>query len=217
MRGEIARRLARWRSTTGSGNESAVGIDHRAIDAAVQADTTGWIALLDDGRLVASVADGDRRADPGEAPDMIVRALELLDGAACHSDVAERDRAHQELDEWITRDWTRCSSGLVVAESPMRRRMRRVLDDALHTASRHQRATIFDRAARVRDALARPLPLGMERALDALADARSTHADWLDEAADLVGRAPGRARAPNSGAPRCRVLIVCCFVDPEVR
>ena len=192
-------------------------LDQRAIDAAVHADTTGWIALLDDGRLVASVADGDRRADPGEAPDMIVRALELLDGAACHADDAERDAAHRELNEWITRDWTRCSSGLVAAESPMRRRLRRALDDVLRTAPRHRRATTFDRAARVRDALARPLPLGMERALDALADARATNADWLDEAADLVGRAPGCARAPESGAPRCRVLIVFCLGGPGVR
>ena len=74
-----------------SGDEPNVGLDQRAFDAAVRADTTGWIALLDDGRLVASVADGDRRADPGEAPDMIVRALELLDGAACRADDAERD------------------------------------------------------------------------------------------------------------------------------
>jgi len=207
MRGEIARRLARWRATAGA-VDRPTDVDQRDIDAAVRTDTRGWIALLDDGRLVASVADGDRRTSLGEAPELIVRALELLDGAACHSDDVERDAAHRELNEWITHDWSRRSCGLVAADSPMRRRMHRALENALRFAPRHRRASIFDRAARVRRALARPLPLGMERALDALADRRSTSADWIAAAADLVVRAPGCAGTPESGVPRCRVLIV---------
>jgi superfamily II DNA or RNA helicase len=215
LRGEIARRLARWRTTGGRGDAPTNGIDGHAVDAAVRADARGWLALLDDGRLVASVAEGDRRADPGETPQEIVRALALLEGPACHADDAERDRAHRELNEWITRDWTRSSSGLVAAESPMRRRMRRALDDALHTAARHRRAAVFQCATRVRHALARPLPLGMERALDALADARSVRADWLEAAADLAVRAPACTCDPMRGSPRCHVLIV--FRGPGVR
>jgi hypothetical protein len=43
------------------------GADEMAMEAAVRADTQGWIALLDDGRLVASVTDRMSRR-PGEAP-----------------------------------------------------------------------------------------------------------------------------------------------------
>jgi superfamily II DNA or RNA helicase len=208
LRGEVARRLARWRRTDGPGDAPPDGVDGRVINAAVRADAHGWIALLDDSRLVASVTDGDRHAQPGEAPDLIVRALELLEGAACHPDDAERDRAHRELAEWIMRDWTRCSSGLAAAESPMRRRMRRALDEALQALPRHRRGAMFDRAARVRDALARPLPLGLERALDALVETHATNGDWLETAAALVARAPACIRDPAMGAPRCRVLIL---------
>ena len=215
LRGEIAHRLARWRPTTSSAAAPTDDVDERAIHAAVHAGTTGWLALLDDGRLVASMAFGDRPAEPGEAPDMILRALKLLDGAALHCDDERCDTAHRELHEWIAREWTRSSSGLTAVDSPMRRRMRRALDDVLHDAPRHRRATIFDRATRVRDALARPLPLGMERALDALAESRSTNADWLDTAADLVVHARWCAGDPGTGAPRCRVLIV--FGGPGVR
>jgi hypothetical protein len=174
----------------------------------VQADATGWLALLGDGRLVASVTEGDRCADAGESPDGILRALNLLDGAEDALDHASYEIAYRQLNEWIARDWTRRSSGLAVAESPMRRRMRRALDDALRTAPRHRRARAFDRATTIRRALARPLPLGLERALDALVDTCPAGTDWLDAAARLAVRAPGSVSDPSTGAPRCRVLIV---------
>jgi hypothetical protein len=132
---------------------------------------------------------------------LIDRAEDVLDHAAY-------DGAYQELNEWIARDWLRRSSGLTVAESPMRRRMRRALDDALRAAPRHRRAMAFDRAATIRRALARPLPLGLERALDSLVDTSPTDADWLDAAASLAIRAPANVYDPLTGAPRCRALIV---------
>jgi len=208
MRGEIARLLARWRSTASSVSKQSDDVDRRAIEAAVVADSSGWLALLDDGRLVACGVEGDRESEPGESPDLIMRALKLLDGAEHESDAANVDAARLELNEWIARDWTRRSSGLDVVESPMRRRMRRALDEALHAAPRHQRARSLERAARVRRALDRPLPLGLERALDALVDTASTSSDWLEAVADRIVRVPGDARDQARGAARCRVLIV---------
>jgi hypothetical protein len=86
--------------------------------------------------------------------------------------------------------------------------MRRALDDALREAPRHRRAMAFDRAATIRHALARPLPLGLERALDTLVDTGPTGADWLDAASGLAMRAPASVYDPLTGAPRCRALIV---------
>jgi len=208
LRGEIARLLARWRSEVGSVSLTTGGAEEMAMEAAVRADTQGWIALLDDGRLVASETATDCRAGLGEAPALVVRALRLLEGTACHADDVERDAAHRELNEWIVRDWTRHSSGLAITDSPTRRRMRRALADALRSAPRHRRGSIHDRVAFIRRMLARPLPLGLERALDAIADTRSGNADWLEEAANIVRRAPGCSRALASQPPRCRAMVV---------
>ncbi|MFL5620072.1 MAG: helicase-related protein [Gemmatimonadaceae bacterium] len=208
LRGEIARRLARWRMDLGPGVHRNVGVGGTAIEAAVHADASGWIALLDDGRLVASVANCEGRAIVSDASETIVRALHFTDGAPRLADPAERDAADRELRGWIAHDWTQRSSGIAVVDSPMRRRIRRALDDALRSTPRHRRASIMECAARVRRALTRPLPLGLERTLTALADERSTQPDWIDAAADLVALAPSRAPEGESGAPRYLALIV---------
>jgi hypothetical protein len=84
-------------------------------------------------------------------------------------------------------------------------------------APRHRRGSVFDDAGIIRRALARPLPLGLERALDSLVDSRSRSADWLAAAASLVRHASESSRAPSSGASHCRVLIVFGVGLPEVR
>jgi hypothetical protein len=234
--GEIARRLAGWHSAAQlpvvqSGDASS-------IVAAVRAHARGWIALLDDGRLVASHGYGELSASPSESPETILRALELADGAPRRPRDAERDDALRALDAWIARDWTQRSSGLDVANTPTRRRMRRALDQALRVAPRHRRAVLLRSAATVLTALALPLPLGVERALNALAEewsqlssradaaflssragvaslsSRASVAsrgifDWIAEAAAVLARAPVGKSAPSERAPSdWRVLIL---------
>jgi hypothetical protein len=53
----------------------------------------------------------------------------------------------------------------------------------------------------VRAALTRPLPLGVERALSALADERSLLSPWLAMAAVVVTRAPVGSIAPSERSP----------------
>ena len=205
--GEIERRLARWRSAAGH-DGMPVGEDHDVI-AAVRADASGWIARLDDGRLVAMHADGAHRAGPGSAPDTILRALDLASGAPRRFGDDERMSARREVDAWISRDWTQRSSGLDVVDTPIRRRLRRALDDALHATPRHRRAEILRSITTVRRALTQPLPLGLERALDALAGGNSPRAGWIADAVIVVESAP--IRTSDGGAirpPRCRALIV---------
>jgi superfamily II DNA or RNA helicase len=217
VRGEIARRLARWRSDV---SEVVQGDATSAIVAGVRADASGWLALLEDGRLVASLADGDPPGSPGESPENILRALEHAGGAARCPSTAERDDGVRALDAWLVRDWAQRSSGLDVADTPVRRRMRRVLDEALRAAPRHRLAVIARGAAIVRAALGGPLPLGVERALGALGDewpqissaggvTTRGIADWIADAAAVVARAPVGARAPSGrGPPDWRVLIL---------
>ncbi|PYP80923.1 MAG: hypothetical protein DMD35_03715 [Gemmatimonadetes bacterium] len=208
LRGEIARRLARWRATVDTGDGSPDANDCGAI-AAVHSETSGWIAVLDDGRLVAAHADGVRRNAPSEAPEAILRALELADGAPRLARNEELDEARRALDDWIVRDWTQRSSGLDVAATPVRRRVRRALDDLLVAVPRHRRASSLECAARVRRALTRPLPLGIERELLALAGDQAGDAEWVEAAAAVVARTPIRARdATSSARPRFRALIL---------
>ena len=177
------------------------------VIAAVRTDASGWIARLDDGRLVAVHTDGGRRVGPGSAPDTILPALDLASGALRRLGDGEGDSARREVDEWISRDWTQRSSGLDAVDTPMRRRLRRALDDALRATPRHRRAEILRSITTVRSALTQPLPLGLERALDALAG-DSRRADWVAEAVTIVESAPIRTGATGATRPRCRALIV---------
>jgi hypothetical protein len=226
LHGEIARRLACWRSAEPLVVECE---DTSGIVAGVRADSKGWLALLDDGRLVATHVDGALPVSPSESPETILRALACVAGSPRPTSAAEQDEALHALDAWIARDWTQRSSGLEVADAPMRRRVRRVLDEALRVAPRHRRATILCCAATIREALARPLPLGVERALSALAEAwrkassggrvapRSSGAsvasrgaaDWVTDAAAIAARAPIAVTALTERAPCAwRVLIL---------
>jgi hypothetical protein len=217
-RSEIVHRLTRWRSATA--RACAPSEDATGTVAAARADSGGWIALLDDGRLVAAHADGEPSHSPSESPEAILCALALADGAARRPGDAERGAALRVLEAWIARDWARRSSGLDVVDTPTGRRVRRALDEAVRIAPRHRRAMIIQCVAIVRDALARPLPIGVERALIALVDAgpRSScrvnaasrgSSDWLGSAATVVARAPVGSRAPSErGPPGWRVLIL---------
>jgi hypothetical protein len=207
MHGEIARRLTSWRAT----DDLDVGEhgDESGVIVAVRAESTGWIALLDDGGLVATPAQAQRPRSPSDSPGTILRALELAAGAPRRASDAERAAALRELTEWIAREWTQSSSGLAVVNTPMRRRMRRAIDDVLRHAPRHRRAEILRCAATLRGALTGPLTLGVERALGALAAERSTRADWLAVAATLATRKPiVGTSAADRGPLAYRVLIL---------
>ena len=206
IRGEIARRLTRWRSTSGP---YPTQLSDVPIIVAVCAPCRGWVALLDDGRLVAADADRERSRTPSDSPEAILRALDLAGGAPRGVCNAERDEAAHELAEWIARDWTQRSSGLGDVDTVMRRRVRRAIDDALRTTPRHRRAEILRCVATLRDALSGPLPLGVERALDTLAAERATRNDWIASAAAVATRTPTEKASAADRAPRrCRVLIL---------
>ena len=201
-------RLIRWRDPDREVLETSSGDDGCTIAGAL-AHTSGWIALLDDARLVAAVTDNVTRVVPSDEPGVLLPALELADGPVRAETALESERALRAVDEWIASDWTRRSSGLDAGDTPLRRRVLRSLDDALRIAPRHRRAAIVGRAARSRRALTRPLPLGIERELDQLVDERAARADWVEEADRLLCRGPiGAPESTSLGRPRCRALIV---------
>ena len=205
QRGEIVRRLIGWHRAD---DRTRRAHEERVPIGAAEAETCGWIALLDDGRLVAlnAVADGGPR--PSDAPDAVVRALASANGSARCASPQELDTALRALDAWLTIDWTHRSCGLAAAESPLRRRVSRALEAVLGNSPRHRRATMLRCATQIRRALALPLPLGLERALDGMVKGEAG-CDWLEDAAALVSRALARAGENGpSGPAALRALIL---------
>jgi superfamily II DNA or RNA helicase len=206
LRGEIARRLASWRSAADDDGLSPEG--EQGFVAATRADVSGWLALLDDGRLIAMHRDGD--VGPSDAPASILRALEHAAGPARAAHASETETAQRELDEWIARDWLHLSTGIEAVDTPVRRRVRRALEHTLNAAPRHRRAKLIATASTIRHALTRPLPLGVERALDALVDERTSRAEWMEDASAVIARAPTVSGGQASDAP-ARSLVVILF------
>ena len=208
LRGEIARRLATWRCTDTRARR-AHDPRKQPVVAAAHAGSAGWIALLDDGRVVALVHADGGVSQPDEAPECVLSALERASGAPRCAPLTERDAALAELDGWLALDWTHRSCGLAAADSPLRRRALRALGEALQRSPRHRRAETLDRATRVRQALALPLPLGLERALEAIMDKKASRSDWIDEAATLLSHARRGSDEARTGRPAAlRAMIV---------
>ena len=199
LRGEIVRRLARWRRTEHGAPRSQDRQDPPVI-AAAHADAAGWIALLDDGRLVA-LDSSDDMSQPSDEPVQVLWALRRASGAPRRAPPAERNAALAVLHGWLALDWTHRSCGLAAADSPLRRRVLRALDEDLTRTARHRRVAMLESAARVRRALALPLPLGMERALGTIVSGAAGRADWIDEAATLLARTPAAGGGTRSCGP----------------
>jgi hypothetical protein len=207
LRGEIARLLARWRSDVDG--EGLLHAGEHDVVAAASADASGWIALLDDGRLVALLSAHDNGIGATDRAATIRGALECAAGRArCVLD-SECETALRELDAWIAGDWTLRSSGVEAVDTSLRRRVRRALEQTLEATPRHRRARLLAGAATIRRALTRPLPLGVERSLDALVNDRVGRAEWVEEACAVIARAPTVAGDATSVAPPgWRAMIV---------
>ena len=206
LRGEIVRVLARWRTDDARRPHD---VQDPPIIAAAHAESAGWIALLDDGRLVA-FDHSDGRSQPRDAPEQVLWALQHASGPPRCAQPAEREAALATLHGWLALDWTHRSCGLAAADSPLRRRVLRALDEALPRTPRHRRVAMLESAARVRQALALPLPLGIERAIETMVSVPASRSDWIDEAATLLARASRGANETRSAGPavlRAMILL----------
>ncbi|HEV7990909.1 MAG TPA: helicase-related protein [Gemmatimonadaceae bacterium] len=233
LRGEIDRLLASWRrrapsldhrtpahpdrtsrySAAQARSERSDGAHPHCIVAAVRSDVRGWLAALDDGRIVASLSPCDRESAArggdedvsahvawmDEDPSLVAHALRSADGDPALMTDHELAHLRAEVDHCLTRDWIARSCGGTVAAPTLRRTVRRRLDAAMRAVARHRRAHAFALAARLRDRLDSPMPLGTERALVKHAAARASASandgeEWIVAALALVER----SRAPSA-------------------
>ncbi|HEX7980170.1 MAG TPA: hypothetical protein VF461_16290, partial [Gemmatimonadaceae bacterium] len=174
------------------------------IIAATRSSARGWIAVLDDGRLITSSGNdhGAREPELGVTDDVeaLLQALHHADGAARPANDIESTTALRDLEQWLTHDWTRRSCAVALHVSPLRQRTLRRLESALRSVPRHRRPSALALAASIRTALERRLTLGVERALDDLPDDEDA-ARWLEGAARLLS-APGDNNSPRADAER---------------
>jgi hypothetical protein len=173
----------------------------------VFAHVKGWLAALDDGRLVAALAYDRCPRIATESARAVARALALAAGPARMPCDAERITAERELAEWLAKDRALRACALDAVTSPARRRLLQLVGESGRAAPRHRLAETVAVAGEVRAALAHPLPLGLERELAAIPDDRSD--EWLRQAAAALASAPAaRAARDDTREPRATALIL---------
>jgi hypothetical protein len=183
------------------------------IIAATQSSAHGWIAVLDDGRLIASHTENHRimehDAAATEDADAVVHALRHADGAARQANDLASITARRSIEQWIAHDSARRACAITPHQSPLRRRMLRRIESALSSVPRHRRHPALSLASTLRSALEGRLTLGVERALDALPDDQDG-SRWLACAVAVLS-APGSPGSPtehSASATRVRAIIL---------
>jgi hypothetical protein len=183
------------------------------VIAAARSDASGWIAALDDGRLIASRTDAHRimehEAVATDDAEALVHALRHADGAARRTSDVESLAARRRVEQWIAHDWARRACAITPHQAPLRRRMLRRIESALRNVPRHRRHPALSLASTLRSALEGRLTLGVERALDELPDVEDG-SHWLACAVAVLS-ARGRADSPAvhaTRAPRPRAIIL---------
>lgn len=199
--GAVANRVASWRRAARNRRRPR----DRAPVAAAICDDSGWLAALDDGRLLARA--GASSVNTGTA---VAVAVERAGGRARAAGAGESVRALEEATEWLRREALTLACGMTGDASPLDAEIERRIARALARVPRHSRAHMLESAGHLRGALGRPRSLGAERELQSLMtayvdDARSD-AEWLARSLIVVQRGP--ARQMRSAPLRVVALIV---------
>ncbi len=149
--GAVVGALEEWQGHAG---------DSAGIIACARSAQDGWLAALDDGRLLCF-----HEGSVSEDPLALWRACE----SACGDDAGLLAQpiasARETLATWLANERVDRLSGIRGTLPPMRRTVERWLHRCITSAPRHQHASCAADASRIRQALGRPLPLGIERQL----------------------------------------------------
>jgi superfamily II DNA or RNA helicase len=203
--GAIARHLAAW-GCARTGRETRCS--GASVVAAVASAERGWLAALDDGRLLARC--GNSTSDAGL---LVAHALDQTAGMPRACADFERAQALGEAQEWLAQERIARDCGLRVRSSPLYDALERRLSASIRRTPRHQRPIVLTHAARLRESLLRVPSLGMERELLRLLNLHAQGAiaaiDWLERSISTVTR-----RAPVAPLSRAsRVLAAIVFGD----
>ena len=205
--GELVAVLARWKR--GLPERSVRQAEHREgcalVVSAVESPTAGWLAALDDGRLLASL--------DGAPPDTLASVLgvaRLANGCGRHASQHETDDAIAAVQRWLAAEEFQSVCGVNVgARGPLRRAVFVRLNTIAQALPRYQRAELLPIVATLRVACRGHLSLGIERALARHANQHEVGAQtWLTIAKQLSGRASGHALHESLTPPNIVALVV---------
>jgi hypothetical protein len=182
----------------------------RPLVAAVRDNPAGWLAALDDGRLLARQGD-----EPPDGTAAVVRTITRATGPARACAPADAERALAEAREWLERELVARECGVVELTSTVDHALERRIARALRRAPRHERAKLLALSTRLRQMLGWPRPLGAERELECL---MATHAEGTDGDVAVIERSLAVAlrsvqRTKSAEMPRVVALIV--FGPPD--
>ncbi len=196
--GETAERIAKWRRPS-----TIRAKPGRRIVGAVRSPVVGWLAALDDARLIASLNDA-----PPDTLLSVVEALRCADGPPRQVGADELALAVSRCERWIADETLARHCGVDIV-APLAAALDRRIARALDRAPHHRRALVADQASRLIASLAAPQPLGMERALRRLLDdaAGSDDAEWLVAALALAAAAVPRHSTADR-TPRIAAMVL---------
>jgi len=174
--GAFTAHLERW-SAASPPADAASG----CIVAGVAAGINGWLAALDDGRVVSST-DG-RISD---SPSAALRVANLVNGKSRLPDGDETNEAFADLYGWLGAERVATMCGLDAYAGPCRRAMLDWLDTLTRELPRHERAGALPLVGQLRAALRTSLPLGAERLLAGIALKRAVSAHHALQSAQTI-------------------------------
>jgi hypothetical protein len=199
-RGETAEHAARWARVAHGRSSHRTP---RALVAAVACGETGWLAALDDGRLVAAL-----NGEPPNADDAVDRAVRLCDGPPRPLAPGEAAERVAECERWIGAEMLARECGHTSVSRVLDVKLDRRVARTIERAPRHLQASVAALAAPLLATVRMPRPLGAERALQRVLDEPANGVDpaWLTRAADLAETCTDRLRTRDR-APRLVALI----------
>jgi superfamily II DNA or RNA helicase len=169
----------------------------------------GWLAALDDGRLVGSLQHA-----PSELVTQVAPLVSAAAGEPRLPDDVEVWAAVTMLDRWLSQQELLATCGLSEQPGPIRRAVLSHLASIIRRTPRHAHARVLSVVSRLRHHLSLPMPLGAEQALlrevvSAVADIGAAPSLLATAARGLEASASARTSRLGSGAmPRLVAMIV---------
>lgn len=205
VRGTVAAAVARWARPS---HRPSTTRRSRVVAAGTHSTRRGWLAALDDGRLVGA-ADGRISDDAGTVSTLVG----AVSGRGVNVNPSMVARARSACARWIHAEAVRRSCGLDATPDDLDAMIERRIARVVARTARHDLHRMLGLAAIARAFLGGPRPLGAERLLrDLMAHhnarcAALSDAAWLERTVAILSAGP-RTWAERGVEARIVALVI---------